>query len=100
MTGKSILLIDDDAYLLEVIQDYLEAKGFVVHTARDGLQAHPLASSRKPSLIILDVDMPHTNGLKALQQLRKDPKTENIPVILLTGMVSASVFPSIQNMPR
>jgi len=51
-------------------------------------------------LIILDVDMPVTNGLQALDKLRADPATKQIPVILMTGMVSGQVYPVIQNMPH
>jgi CheY-like chemotaxis protein len=100
MSRAPILVIDDDKHLVELLQQYLEAQGYVVYTALDGLQAHPLAQARQPALIILDVDMPITNGLKALEQLRADPKTNSIPVIMLTGVVSSRVFPQIEKMPR
>ena len=100
MPGAAILVIDDDKHLVEVIQEYLEAQGYVVYTALDGLHAHPMAQARHPALIILDVDMPMTNGLQALDQLRVDPKTADIPVIMLTGVESGRVFPVIENKPR
>jgi CheY-like chemotaxis protein len=96
---KVVLVIDDDEQLTQGIQDYLEAQGYVVYTANDGIQAYPLASARNPSLIILDVDMPITNGFKALERLRAEPGTKNIPVILMTGVASADVIPAIKNMP-
>ena len=100
MARATVLVIDDDKHLVEVIQEYLEAQGYTVFTALDGVHAHSMACTRKPAVIILDVDMPITNGLQALEQLRKDPRTKDIPVILLTGVVSAKVFPAVQNLPR
>ena len=100
MPGASILVIDDDQHLVELVQEYLEAQGYVVYTALDGLHAHPMAQARHPSLIILDVDMPITDGLKALNQLRADPATQNIPVVLLSGVASDHVFPLIEKMAR
>jgi CheY-like chemotaxis protein len=98
--ADTILLVDDDKYLVEMIQQYLEAKGFNVFTAYDGMQAPHLARTHKPALIILDVDMPVLSGLKTLEILRKDPLTQAIPVILLTGVVSDQVFPKVEHLPR
>ena len=100
MSKAPIVVIDDDKHLVELIQEYLEAQGYVVYTALDGLHALPMAQARHPALIIMDVDMPITNGLKALAQLRDDPETASIPVIMLTGVVSIHVFPLIEKMPR
>ena len=96
---KVVLVVDDDQRLVQGLQDYLESQGYVVYTANDGVQAYPLASARHPSLIILDIDMPMTDGFKALQRLRAEPETKNIPVILMTGIASAGVYPAIKNMP-
>ena len=98
MAGAAILVIDDDKHLVEVIQLYLEAQGYVVYTALDGLHAHPMAQARHPALIIMDVDMPLTGGLQALEQLRADPKTAHIPVIMLTGVVSGKIYPVVERM--
>lgn len=101
MTAKGpVLVIDDDRHLVELIQQYLEAQGYVVYTALDGLHAHPMAQARHPALIIMDVDMPITNGFKALEQLRSHPETKSIPVILLTGVASDHVYPLIEYKPR
>ena len=100
MARPTILVIDDDKHLVELIQQYLEAQGYVVYTALDGLHAHPMAQVRQPALIVMDVDMPITNGITALEQLRADPRTQNIPVIMLTGVVSSRIFPVVENMPR
>jgi CheY-like chemotaxis protein len=95
-----ILVIDDDKHLVEVIQQYLEAQGFLVHTAVDGIHAFPMAQEQHPVLIIMDVDMPIVSGLKALEQLRADPKTKEIPVIMLSGLSSGRVYPFVEKMAR
>jgi CheY-like chemotaxis protein len=100
MGQKTIIVIDDDKRLVELIQQFLEGHGFTVYTALDGLHAHPMAEARQPALLIMDVDMPITNGLQALEKLRGDPKTKDIPVIMLTGVSSGEVFPMIENKPR
>jgi len=100
MAKAAILVIDDDKHLVEVIEQYLSAQGYVVYTALDGLHVHPMAIARKPALIIMDVDMPMTNGIKALEHLRADPKTAAIPVIMLTGVVSSQIYPVIERMPN
>ena len=98
-TNKVILVVDDDQQLAKGIQDYLQAQGYVVYLASDGMQAQPLASARRAALVILDVNMPMTNGLKALEQLRSSVTTKDIPVIMMTGVTSSEVFPTVQNMP-
>ncbi len=98
-TRRLILVIDDDQHLVDGLRDYLESKGYVVYTALTGLQAYPLASARQPALIILDIDMPIVNGLKALERLRAETDTEHIPVIVMTGMASSEVYPLVKNMP-
>ena len=100
MTARNtILLIDDDQRLVKGLQDFLEAHGYVVYSAFDGAQAYPQASARNPALIILDVDMPVTDGIKALGQLRAHPETQFIPVIMMTGVASAKIYPVIENQP-
>jgi len=100
MARQAILVIDDDKHLVELIQEYLEGQGYLVYTALDGLHAHPMAHSRHPALIIMDVDMPITSGLHALEQLRADPQTKGIPVIMLTGVASGRIYPVVENMAK
>src|SRR5689334_3447866 len=100
MPRRTIIVIDDDKHLVSLLKDYLEGAGFLVYTGYDGQMALPLARSHEADLIILDVDMPVTSGLKALSFLRADDDTKTIPVILLTGVASGSVFPAIEGLPR
>jgi two-component system, OmpR family, response regulator len=78
----SVLLVDDDSELVEMMADYLERDGFKVETASDGEQGLIRALSGEFSIIVLDVMMPQMNGIQILNQLRK---RSNIPVLMLTA---------------
>ena len=77
-----ILLADDDIELTQMLVEYLSQEGFDVHTARDGTTALNMAHQGKYDLVILDVMMPHMNGLDVLRQLRTHSL---IPVLMLTA---------------
>ncbi len=96
---KKILIVDDDRLLVDSLKDYLEDCGYEVLTAYDGAGTPELVRTHLPALIILDVDMPVVNGIQTLQKLRMDPATCRIPVILMTGVASAQVYPAIASMP-
>lgn len=88
MTTQRILVIDDEAAILEVIQGCLEELGgYEVLTAASGKAGLELARSHHPSAILLDVSMPVMDGLMVLQSLRTQPETALIPVALLTARV-------------
>jgi DNA-binding response OmpR family regulator len=84
--GLRVLLADDEEDILEVVQDRLEAYGFLVVTARDGLEALRKLSSERFEGVFLDVKMPGMNGLQVLEEIRK--KDTAIPVIILTSSSS------------
>lgn len=100
MNRPVVIVVDDDKHLVELLQSYLEGLGCIVYTGFDGQAAWSLAKIRKPALAIMDVDMPFVSGLRALELMRKDDLTKNIPVILLTGMASGSVYPQIASAPN
>jgi len=95
-----VIVVDDDKHLVELLQSYLEGLGCVVYTGHDGQAAWSLAKIRKPALVVMDVDMPFVSGLRALEQMRQDDLTKNIPVILLTGLPSDTVYPQIASAPN
>ncbi len=80
---KSILIVDDEPEILDVISQYLGHRGYRVRVAPGGAEALALIKQEPPSLIILDVYMPGINGIGVLRQLLEQKST--IPVILLTG---------------
>lgn len=86
---KKILIIDDDALLLEMYQEKLEYEGFEVVTALSGQEGLKKAKSSKPNLILLDILMPRMDGFEVLERLKSDPETKKVPVIFLTNLSEA-----------
>ena len=81
----TILVIDDDHMLLTMISRILEQTGYEVRTIDNGEEALQYAADHLPDLIILDLMMPHMNGLEVCRRLKANPDTSLIPVILLTA---------------
>ena len=80
-----VLVADDDPDIRQLVRLRLERSGYDVVSAEDGVAALELARDRSPDLAILDVSMPHMNGLDVARTLRQENAT--LPVILLTGRV-------------
>jgi len=79
---KTILVVDDEPKITQLVRDYLERAGFGVHIAADGKSALSLARTRKPDLVILDLGLPQMDGLDVTRELRK---SSDVPVIMLTA---------------
>jgi CheY-like chemotaxis protein len=86
MSGKVILIVDDDRNWRETMVCVLEQKKLKVLQAVDGRKGVELAKIEKPDLIILDNKMPNMSGEEAIRILRREPETKNIPIIMVTGM--------------
>ncbi len=97
---KKILVVDDDASIVHLLKENLESEGYHVLVAYDGQMGITLAKANKPHLIILDVNMPLLNGLKVMEYLRESPTTMRIPLLFLTGEMSANVSPMLASAPR
>ncbi|HET9124886.1 MAG TPA: response regulator [Solirubrobacteraceae bacterium] len=82
---KTVLIADDDEDILNLVRFRLERDGLRVLLARDGQQALQTAREERPDLCVLDVMMPKLSGLEVLAQLRRDPDTAAMPVIMLTA---------------
>jgi len=93
--GACILVVDDDPSIVHLLKENLEQEGYQVLEGYDGQSALQIAKSAKPNLIILDVNMPLINGLKALEFLRGLQETKNIPILFLSGETSARVAPAL-----
>ncbi len=83
---KQILVIDDEAWLLEMVRIALEDKGYDVLEAENGAKGVDLARRHLPDLILCDVNMEQMDGYLTLSSLRNEPGTASIPVILMTGL--------------
>ena len=67
----------------------LEEEGYEIETARDGLEALDRLSTRRPDLALLDVRMPGVDGVELSRRIRRNPRTRDVPVILLSALVHA-----------
>lgn len=82
----SVMVIDDDPTVLEMVSDFLRDEGFRVCTALNGLEALAKLRSDRPDLILLDLMMPVADGWQFLEQLRVHPLGATIPVVLLSAV--------------
>jgi DNA-binding response OmpR family regulator len=85
---KKILVVDDDADIVELLCFNLKKAGFAIGTATDGIEALKKAHSLAPDLILLDLMMPELDGFAVCEILRRDSVTANIPIIMLTALSS------------
>jgi DNA-binding response OmpR family regulator len=89
MSGKYVLIVDDDPDLVETVAMMLESKGFEVGKAYDGIEGEEAIKKRRPDVLILDVMMPRKNGYQLCKELKSNKWTSDIPVILLTAVGEA-----------
>lgn len=83
--GRSILVVDDDETVTQLLGDALSVQKYEVHKANNGRKGLEEARRYLPDLILMDVNMPQMDGFSALRELKKDKKTREIPVIMLTA---------------
>lgn len=87
---KRILFIEDESALQKTFGDMFKEQGYEMISAIDGeiglRLANPADSGKKPELILLDLILPKLSGLEVLKQLKENPETKNIPVIILTNL--------------
>lgn len=88
-TGKGrILLIEDDVKFQAMMADFLQSKGHVISVAENGIGGVLKIRQEHPDLVILDLGLPDMDGLEVCAQIKTDPKTRSIPVLVLTGRTS------------
>ena len=86
MAYQTILVVDDEPQIVELVQDYLKQAGFRVLTARDGQTALTAARHERPDLIILDLMLPGgIDGLDVCRSVRQDVALSDVPIIMLTA---------------
>ena len=85
---KKILIVDDDPDLVEAVTLILESKNYKVAAAYGGIEGLQKAKTENPDLIVLDVMMPDKDGYVLCKELKADPQLSQIPVLLLTAVVS------------
>lgn len=91
MDKKTILIVEDQIEFLAINKLYLERNGYSVLEAADGREGLRRAREQQPDLILMDYSMPLLDGLGCTAELKKDPGTRDIPVLLLTAHTYGSV---------
>ncbi|RAP32532.1 two-component system response regulator [Candidatus Marinamargulisbacteria bacterium SCGC AG-439-L15] len=85
LSNRTVLIVDDETALLDMLEILLTPKGYTVVTAQDGVEALDVVKTCRPDAIILDVMMPRMSGYMVASLLKKSPEYEHIPIILLTA---------------
>ncbi len=85
MTGKRVLVVDDEVHIVHVVAIKLRNNGYEVISADNGAEAFELACKEKPDIIVTDFQMPVMSGLELVEKLRQRGETKDIPVIMLTA---------------
>jgi len=85
--AAKILLVDDDVTLHQMYAERLKAEGYKIISAFDGEESLAQVEKEMPDLVLLDIMMPKINGIDVMKKMRAEPKTANIPIILLTALI-------------
>ncbi len=85
MTGKKVLVVDDEIHIVHVVAIKLRNNGYEVISADNGAEAFELALRDKPNIIVTDFQMPVMTGMELVEKLRQHEETKDIPVIMLTA---------------
>jgi DNA-binding response OmpR family regulator len=84
-----VLCVDDDPQLLAAMRAVLEPRGIEVHTLDDPLHLWTRLGEVAPDLLVLDIEMPHVNGIELCRVVRADPRWRSLPVVFLTARTEA-----------
>ena len=90
VSDRSILIVDDSRTVVHALKTTLEQAGYSTIAASDGKRGIELAIEYQPDLILMDIVMPGINGFKATRLLRKETRTEDIPIIIMSGNEQAT----------
>jgi CheY-like chemotaxis protein len=85
MAGERVLIVEDNAVNLRLATFVLKAAGFEIDSASTALEGLAKARAHPPALILMDIELPGMDGLTATRQLKADPSTAHIPVVVLTA---------------
>lgn len=81
-----ILIVEDEDFLIRVLEDNLVAEGYAVDIAKNGEEAIAKIGEKKPGLVLLDILMPKRDGFYVLEEIKKNPEYKLIPVIILSNL--------------
>ena len=84
--SNTILVVDDEPDVITFLTAVLQESGYKTLSAKDGVEALEILRKEKPDLVLLDLMMPKKSGITMFQELRKDPDTSHIAVVVVTGV--------------
>jgi CheY-like chemotaxis protein len=87
---KSVVIIEDDSDLAELMRAALETKGVLVHTASDGPTGLRMVRKKRPDAVILDIVLPKMNGYEVCAAIQQDRRLSHIPITVITGVTESS----------
>jgi two-component system, cell cycle response regulator DivK len=83
--AKTVLVVEDNELNMKLFHDLLEASGYDIVETRNGLEAIDLARSRRPDLILMDIQLPEVSGLEVTKWIKEDDDLRSIPIIAVTA---------------
>lgn len=92
-TGKKILIVDDEADIRTYLDTLLQDNGYQTVLAEDGNEAIEKFKSDRPDLVTLDISMPEKSGVRFYRDIKEDPETANVPVIIVTAVTGYGLDP-------
>lgn len=90
--AKRVLIVDDEPEAIDFASAVLEENGYLAIGAEDGVEGMEKVRTEKPDLILLDIMMPGKGGIAMYRDLKKDKETQDIPVIIITGVARGQRF--------
>jgi CheY-like chemotaxis protein len=91
--ARTALVVDDSMLIRHTVCRFLEERGYAVDSATNGLDALELLKEHRPDILITDMMMPKMDGTQLITQLKNDPLTASLPIIVLAGRQSSSSLP-------
>lgn len=87
---KSVLIVEDSPTQMEVMKKIIQSKGYNVLWAKNGEEAVEISQKQLPNLILMDILMPGGNGFQATRNISRNPKTSNIPIVIISTKAEES----------
>ncbi len=88
-SNKTVLVVEDDHISMRLFRDTLEAHGYNVLQAKDGMEGWRIAREHRPDLILMDIQLPSLSGLEVTKRLKDDKTLKSVPVIAITAFAMA-----------
>ena len=85
-SSNKILIVDDEEDFIAILKQSLEIRGYEVITATNAVEAGMKMADRLPSIILMDIKMPGINGFQACEAIKRNPLTENVPIIITSAL--------------